>query len=202
MSEYLSQRHFYPAVPHGHRGGGARSSTCGTGSTATPWSTSSSPWPPPRSGTSTCCRRKSSASTGRSSPPTSTGRRTAPGSSSSPGTTPPRTSFELIGITDTCMLRPQVFALSDRGSADRPGLLREAGHRRHPGAAWPRRTPASARWPTCTGTPGAAAPPTAAPSSSPWRARTATSPLLPRQVRQPQDRALAPAPLGRLPARR
>ena len=36
-----------------------------------------------------------------------------------------------MGITDTAMLRPQVFALQEGEVSDRPDLLGEAGHRRH-----------------------------------------------------------------------
>ena len=41
------------------------------------------------------------------------GRRMGPGFSSSPGMDPSQKCFQLIGITDTAMLRPQVFALSE-----------------------------------------------------------------------------------------
>ncbi len=72
-----------------------------------------------------------------------------------------------IGITDTSMLRPQVFALQEGEAGDRLRRLREAGDRR--GARQPRRggRRASGRTPTAPGTPAAAATPTAAPLSSP-----------------------------------
>ena len=41
--------------------------------------------------------------------------------------------FQLLGITDTAMLRPQVFALAGGRGLDRADLLGEAGHRRHAG---------------------------------------------------------------------
>ena len=37
--------------------------------------------------------------------------------------------FQLIGITDTAMLRPQVFALQEGDSTDRSDLLGKAGYR-------------------------------------------------------------------------
>ena len=40
-------------------------------------------------------------------------RRMAPGSSSSPVSLPEEKAFQLMGITDTAMLRPQVFAFCD-----------------------------------------------------------------------------------------
>ena len=38
--------------------------------------------------------------------------------------------FQLIGITDTAMLRPQVFALAERRGGDRPYLFGKTGYRR------------------------------------------------------------------------
>ncbi len=114
---------------------------------------------------------------------------------------PERNRFELIGITDTSMLRPQVFALQDgevqiglvcsekqaidatleslaaEDSAVLPGgrpLLERPGRQRH------RRRLLHLL---------------------PGRQQRPPDPHLPRQVRQAQDRALAPASLGRHPAR-
>ncbi len=67
-------------------------STCGTGSTAIRWSTSSRPWRRPPRPTSTGCRPRSSGSIGRSRRPTSTPRPTGRGSSSSPAAWPRRSS--------------------------------------------------------------------------------------------------------------
>ena len=54
---------------------------------------------------------------------------------------PDKKQFQLLGITDTAMLRPQVFALQDNGEVQIGlDLLREAGHRRdaaEPGARGP-----------------------------------------------------------------
>ncbi len=102
-----------PAVPHRHRGLGPAVRPAGTACTATRSSTSSRPWRRRRSWTSTACRPRSSGSTARSRPPTSTPRPTARGSSSSPAAWPRRSEFQLLGITDTAMLRPQVFALQE-----------------------------------------------------------------------------------------
>ena len=57
--------------------------------------------------------RRSSRFTGRSRPPISTARPTARGFSSSPAALPEQKQFQLMGITDTAMLRPQVFAFCD-----------------------------------------------------------------------------------------
>ena len=77
----------------------------------------------------------------RSRRPTSTPRPTGRGSSSSPAAWPRPKQFQLLGITDTAMLRPQVFALAGGRGVDRADLLGEAGHRRHAGAAWPSEDP-------------------------------------------------------------
>ena len=78
---------------------------------------------------------------------------------------PDEQELQLIGITDTSMLRPQVFALQD--GEVQIGLI--CSEKQAIDATLdslsPRKTPASAPWPTSTGTPAAAAPPTAAPSS-------------------------------------
>ena len=113
VCEYLAGRGIYPAVPHRHRSLGAACSTCGTGSIGIRWSTSSRPWRRPRRPTSTACRPRSSGSIGRSRRRTSTPRPTGPGSSSSPAAWPRPKQFQLMGITDTAMLRPQVFALQE-----------------------------------------------------------------------------------------
>ena len=54
--------------------------------------------------------------------------------------------FQLLGITDTAMLRPQVFALQE-GKEVSVGLdlLGEAGHRRHAGEPQFRRSALYAR---------------------------------------------------------
>ena len=66
-----------------------------------------------RSGLRPASRGKAKALPAPSRPPISTDHRTAPGSSSSPGTNPTNSYLQLIGITDTAMLRPQVFALQE-----------------------------------------------------------------------------------------
>ncbi len=71
------------------------------------------PGPDDRGRTSTGSPPKSSRSTARSRRPTSMPRPTALGSSSSPAAWPRREQFQLMGITDTAMLRPQVFALQE-----------------------------------------------------------------------------------------
>ncbi len=85
----------------------------GTASTATRSNTSSRPWRRRRSWISTACRRRSGGFTGRFRRPTSTPRPTDRGSSSSPAAWPKPRQFQLLGITDTAMLRPQVFALQE-----------------------------------------------------------------------------------------
>ena len=85
---------------------------------------------------------------------------------------PDQKRFQLIGITDTSMLRPQVFALQD-GEVQIGLICSEKQAIDATLASLAAEDPGSAPWPTSTGTPGAAAPPTAAPSSSPWKARTA-----------------------------
>jgi glutamate synthase domain-containing protein 1 len=82
---------------------------------------------------------------------------------------PDKKRLELIGITDTSMLRPQVFALQE--GEVQIGLV--CSEKQAIDATLASLAPASARWPTFIGTPGAAATPTAAHSSSPWRAKTA-----------------------------
>ncbi len=139
-----------------------------------------------------------SAFTGISSPPASTARRTAPGSSSSPGTTPPETSFELIGITDTSMLRPQVFALQ-KAKCRSAWCARRSRPSTRPSPAWPRKTPGSARWRTLLERPGRQPHRRRLLYLFPGKQQRQESPVLPRQVRQSQDRALVPAPLGGLP---
>ena len=74
----------------------------------------------------------------------------------------PYKRFQLIGITDTAMLRPQVFALQEGGCRS-AWSVRKNRPSTPPSTALPRKIPASARWPTDTGTPAAAATPTAAP---------------------------------------
>ena len=108
-----------------------------------------------------------------SRPPTSTARRTAPGSSSSPETTP-------TGTASSSSASPTPPCSGPRSSPCRTGKCRsvwsapKSRPSTRPCKAWPRRTPGSAPWPTSTGTPGAAAPPTAAPSPSPWKRATAS----------------------------
>ncbi len=136
-------------------------STCGTGCTAIRWSTSSRPWRRRPSWTSTGCRRRSSGSTGRSRRPTSTPRRTARGSSSSPAAWPRPKQFQLLGITDTAMLRPQVFALQE-GEVSIGLICSEKQAIDATLASLAARRPAvHARGRHATGTPAAAATPTA-----------------------------------------
>ena len=79
-----------------------------------------------------CCRRTHSRVA-----------RTAPGSSSSPAASPTRGLASSIGITDTSMLRPQVFALQQGEPSVGLSRLGETGHRR--GARKPRRAAADVR---------------------------------------------------------
>ena len=123
--------------------------------------------------------------------------RTVPGSSSSPGTTRERNSFELIGITDTSMLRPQVFALHD--GEVQIGLVCSEKQAIDAtlaslAAEDPRFCPVADLYWNARG--GSATDGGSFTFSLESQERR-PGPLLPRQVRQAQDRALAPAPLGR-----
>jgi len=83
---------------------------------------------------------------------------------------PDSRTWQLLGATDTSMLRPQVFALYENGSDVQIGLI--ASERQAINAclrSLAQEDGVSSRWRTDTGSRAAAATPTAGPSSSPSR---------------------------------
>ena len=104
---------FLSPVPHGYGGGGAHLRPLAPTLRLSPGICHRIHGPHHGAGFRSPACRKGSGFTASSSPPISTAPRTAPGSSSLPEMTRSTRRFELIGITDTSMLRPQVFALQD-----------------------------------------------------------------------------------------
>ena len=109
-----AQRNIYPAVPHRHRSVGAVVRPAGTALYDYPLEYIIEALAPDHgTGLRPAAAGEAADLPARSRPPTSTARPTAPGSSSSPATWPGQKQFQLMGITDTAMLRPQVFAFCD-----------------------------------------------------------------------------------------
>ena len=108
----------YPAaVFDGYGSVGAVVRFVGPGVQVPRWSTSLRRWHRRRSWILTSCRRRSGRFIGRYRRRTFTRRRIGPWFFIIARSHPDKRQFQLLGITDTAMLRPQVFALAGDGEA-------------------------------------------------------------------------------------